>query len=455
MIFQRYPIEEGDKTHTYVVEEKCIYRIKNTKPNGLLYLNCIERTCRAKGRICANNFVRTNRVQHSHPDHALKAEYEIAYAKLREAVHRERRREVRSIHREEIRSMGAETAGLLAWSRVRRTIQRIRQLSMPSCSSFDELTRLLEENDDVYFTYGTLRETVFYHGAIEGHLVFANRELVAALDEMPEIYVDATYGITPFRTHQLLVVLAELFGRPRPIAFAVMKGKMQKDYAAVFTLLKRGVLSFDGVFRTPVSATCDFELGLRNGLKDVWPDIKTIGCNFHFHQCLRRKAASIDTLSTKITGQTSHHTVLFLFMRLSFLPLDRINIGFDAIINYINSQDLAVDYAEFISYFKKTWFKRYPKEQWEVSGRLRRTNNNVEGYNNFLKLSIPPNPNPWVFLEGLVTLAHDASASYHGDKLRNIQPPKDRSLITLPLKNALIDLNEGKINEFEFLWRLA
>lgn len=67
------------------------------------------------------------------------------------------------------------------------------------------------------------------------------------------------------------------------------------------------------------------------------------------------------------------------FTRLSMLLLERITAGFDALLDYINANDLRNDFDDFIDYFRfRTWFRRYLKEHWCVNDRDRRTNNHIE-----------------------------------------------------------------------------
>jgi hypothetical protein len=60
------------------------------------------------------------------------------------------------------------------------------------------MVSLLEGNDDVYTSFGILRESPFYQCTIDDQLVFANLELVSALEENFNIYIDGTFNYTPF-----------------------------------------------------------------------------------------------------------------------------------------------------------------------------------------------------------------------------------------------------------------
>jgi hypothetical protein len=459
MNFIKIAIEDGrEANHFYFNGDLCLYKINRTR-GEVIYLQCTEKNCAARAKISFAGIERTNAENHNHANHSAKAEAEIAYSQIREAVKVDRR-SIREIHREAIRNISAEASGHIAWEHVRRTLQRIRQQhrQLPLCVNLDDLVALFEAEGVVYDTYGQLRDQPFYQGSADGMMVFANLDIVSALPADFEIFIDGTFGVTPFhtRSHQLFVILGEVNGRPRPLLYAVMTGRAQVDYIAILTLAEQVIWSFDGLERTPSVATCDFELAMRSALKAVHPDIRTVGCNFHFCQALHREAQRDAFLSTNVTGPTPQHETLLMFMRLSLLPIDRVDAGFRMLIDYINvTPPLLNHFRDFIVYFQNTWFNRYPKEEWCVSDRNRRTNNHMEGYNMAIKATINNNPSPYDFCDGLLDLAFDASAKYQADLLRHAAPPPDRSNITDVLRVALRELAANDINELQFLRLLA
>lgn len=353
---------------------------------------------------------------------------------------------------------------MLAWEHCRYTLQDIRRSMMPKCESLDQLSGLLQDRDGfAYKSFGVIRGTAFFQASIPEGLIFANMELVAELPDQFRVGLDGTFGIVPFNAEQLLVVMAELRHKMRPVIYAVLTGFSTAHYQAILGYARDHIFNFDGQQRTLNEGISDFEQAMRNALVIVWPNLRRTGCNFHYKQALRRRANKFPSINTQITGRTEHHKVLLMYMALSLLPLNRIAAGIDAIETYVPTPpplpappiNLAADFAGFRAYFNDTWMNRYPQEDWCVSDRNRRTNNNLEGYNNKIKSAIPKNPSPWIFLEALVNLAFDASASFDSDKLRNAPPPADRSLITEPLNIALEELNNGAIDELAFLERLA
>lgn len=441
--------EKRVSVHYFILDEQCIYSAYSTR-KAIKYLKCIS--CNCKGKLSIDIFERTNaNVDHNHQNHQHQADYEIAFEKLRQTV-RESQQPVRDLHKQALRHLSEQASGFLAWKNCRQTLERIRYEEMPRCRSLVQLEELLEDDEGIVFkSFGFLRQTRFYQASVEGNLVFANLELIRELPERLEICLDGTFNVIPFHSRQLLVMMCELRGKPRPVVYVVMNSQRTVAYKSVLQFIKDGILSFDGTERSPVSAITDFEQSIRRALIQVWPQINRAGCNFHFCQSIRRKALSMDRISKYMTGVNIRHRVVKYFMRISFLPLDRIDAGYAAILDFINANNLNNIFERFIDYFHNTWLVRYPREDWCVSERNRRTNNNLEGYNNTIKHSIPINPSLWVFLDRLLDLAYEASSSYYSDVMRNAPPPKDHSKITVPLRIALRRLRAGAINELEFL----
>lgn len=210
-----------------------------------------------------------------------------------------------------------------------------------------------------------------------------------------------------------------------------------------------------GEIRNPKIATSDFEQSLRLALIQVWPEITRVGCFFHQNQAIRRQAKTDGLLSSHYENISVRHQIVLMYMRLGLLPLEQINDGIKAIENTIDENNLTKDFANFKKYFHSTWIIRYPKSDWCVSERQRRTNNNTEGHNNRIKLLIPRNPTPWDFLQCLLDLSIEATAKLDSDIKSNAPPPKDRSKLSEPLKQALNALNDGRINVLEFLKSMA
>jgi hypothetical protein len=406
-------------------------------------------------------FERTNReVEHSHDqDHSVRAGYEIAFEELRNLVRERLDSKVITLYRQVQQRLPPHIGNFMNWANCRRTLQRIRNRAFPPCTSLVQLQNYLEDvNSAVFQQYGTLHGNPFYVGSVEGMMMFANMTLIDNLPGLVELFIDGTFNVTPFDSRQLLVVLAELQGRPRPIFYAIMNTQLIVDYQPVFEFMRDAVFGPD---RQVMSIMKDFEQAIRTAAANVWPNAQSKGCNFHHDQALEKNAKQTAGLVGKLGSGTKHRFILLMFMRISLLPLNRIDAGFEACLDQIQDFDInnadftAADFDEFIEYFQNTWFVRFPRELWCVSDEIRRTNNHVEGHNRKIKETIEENPNPWEFLIGLRDLMIDATMQYERDRRVNAEPPRDLSRLSAPLEEALHKLANGQFTELDFLRFMA
>lgn len=211
--------------HYLSLSENQLYKCYSFRP-GTKYLQCITRGCPCRAKICNGGFQRTNNEVHNHllQNHQPAIDFTSAYEKLKNTVRDNPRLSIRSIHLDLTRQFPQHIAARLPWDFCRRTLQRIRNDQMPVCASIDKFVELLEDNEGlVYNSYGVLRDKRFYQGTENGNIFFANMHLIYCLQPDIKIYIDATFSVTPFHTRQLLVILAELQGRPRPLIYVIMQ----------------------------------------------------------------------------------------------------------------------------------------------------------------------------------------------------------------------------------------
>lgn len=442
----------GKTFHFYSNEEKMLYRLNSSK-KSTIYLRCIEDGCKARAKVENDKLTRTNDAPHNHRNHDDIAVAEEIYNELKQLAITSKR-PIRELQMEKLREATKASSGLLAWEKVRGTLNRLRRETMPACPDLHTFVDLLESNEMVKSAFTKIRQTDFYAGSVDGCVIFCNQELISNTPESFDMFIDGTFSVAPFHAPQLLVVLAEIEGMPRPIVYATMPDRLTKTYISLFEFLRDAVFCFDGSVRKPITFMSDFERASRTAAEKVWPEIELIGCNFHLCQALRRKASTLPELSSKIRGQTLHHTGLKMFMRLSLLPLESVAEGLDALKAFLVEKGVIADFQRFLNYFERVWLRHYEPRTWCVSARKRRTNCNIEGYNHFIKQKIRRNPSPWVFVNAILDLAYDASSKLEHD-LRQRRQRADRSRLTKPMEENLLLLQNHEITVIDFLQAMA
>ena len=103
---------------------------------------------------------------------------------------------------------------------------------------------------------------------------------------------------------------------------------------------------------------------------------------------------------------------------------------------------------KFCRYFYNTWLVKYDVDEWAVNGRLARTNNAMEGFNNLIKKKFRINPSAYSFISSVHALASHCLTLYLSD-LRQPRAIIDRSLLSAPLNDAMKQLrNDGSVRNF-------
>ena len=129
----------------------------------------------------------------------------------------------------------------------------------------------------------------------------------------------------------------------------------------------------------------DCELGLINSLKRIFPDIKIIGCFFHYTRALRSKANELKLLRGDIKNITNDF--LKLLYKAPFI--------FRKDTNYINA--ICEKYMQehkylenFINYYKNQWQKYFKNGMLDYSqiSKSQRSNSYIENYNRRIKLKL-------------------------------------------------------------------
>lgn len=120
------------------------------------------------------------------------------------------------------------------------------------------------------------------------HVIFATRHQLDLLNRAKSWYVDATFKLYRQPFTQLLTVNAFVkavdYVKQVPLVFVLMSGKRKRDYRAVFRELLE-------LLPSPAlqQVTLDLECAVWKVLRQLLPDVKLLGCVFHWTQALWRK----------------------------------------------------------------------------------------------------------------------------------------------------------------------
>jgi hypothetical protein len=113
-------------------------------------------------------------------------------------------------------------------------LKKARRRAFPKCANAEDLDKILSENINMKSQYGEFRGQPFYRKLVGGGsqkaTIFVCQQGVNNLKLDGKLFVDATFGIVPLEFKQLLIVMGEIAGKPRPYAFVLMGSKKKELY---------------------------------------------------------------------------------------------------------------------------------------------------------------------------------------------------------------------------------
>lgn len=175
-----------------------------------------------------------------------------------------------------------------------------------------------------------------------------------------------------------------------------MTRKTQKTYEHCLCYVHENVFSL-----RCESIITDYEIAMRQALKEVVPGIKLLGCWFHFAQAIRRKVASICELFELVRTNDKIRHVYYKIISIALLPFDKIERAFNELA--LEGLELTKHFTPFVKYFRNQWLKRVGAKNFSVFQEEQRTTCSAEGYNGKLGKKFISHPNFFVFVESLNT----------------------------------------------------
>jgi hypothetical protein len=178
-----------------------------------------------------------------------------------------------------------------------------------------------------------------------------------------------------------------------------MKKKSSSYYRALIDGLKQWAIDHNRVF-APAKIRCDFEAGFISAVHQELPTTTITGCYFHFCQAVYRKLAELG-LSADYVANDDFRKRVRMMLALAFLPVAQATVEFQNTIVVGCPPVLLQMFTPLADYFRNYWIPR--AELWNMANVVRRTNNNVEGWNSrFSKLVARHHPDLWRFLTALI-----------------------------------------------------
>ena len=167
--------------------------------------------------------------------------------------------------------------------------------------------------------------------------------------QISEIFIDGTFKVAPKNWYQLL----NIFGYDKthkffmPLAFIILSSKSEEIYNEVFykiiTLVKAhtDLKSFD-----KVKIMSDFEIGLRNAIKNNFESCLLDGCYFHYCKAIWKKIKKLNLFKKDLRFNTI--IISFIMKSYPFIKEGKREIYFQKIKSFTNS--LGGNYLKLTEY---------------------------------------------------------------------------------------------------------
>ncbi|KAL0868257.1 hypothetical protein ABMA27_007788 [Loxostege sticticalis] len=263
-------------------------------------------------------------------------------------------------------------------------------------------------------------------------------------------FADGTFKSVPKPFYQLFTLHVDLCSDSKstqivPVVYALLPNKNQDTYLRLFNIMK-SVLKIN-----ITNFKCDYELGIMNAVKTVYPDAQITGCYFHYQKAIWKKAKELNLTNRKETRQIIRKIAI-----LPLLPAENIPEGCQKLTEIIENESLLPLFETFLKYFAKQWYPRMNPSLLSCSGQRHRTTNALEGWHHRINVKIPKRPSLFLFLQKL-----RKEAKHFDSKLKNSQFQTKKKRYNKYIhfdkkyKKVLTKLKNGQITVITFLKKMT
>lgn len=300
---------------------------------------------------------------------------------------------------------------LLQKNSLRKTVQRVRNRGghapvLPAnCASL-----VIPQNYTQYtLPDGSVENFVLADSGVGDRdriLIFGRSATATWIGNVNKLYVDGTFSLSPIIFSQVFILSAERGGFVFPILFALLPDKTEDTYRRMFTYISAAWSNF-----RPQNISLDFEAGLINAARTVFPVAALDGCLFHLTQNVKKHLRQLG-LFKRYTEDPDFALLVRMIPAIAFVPPQEIEDAFSELSNIA-----PVELVPLLDYFEDTYIGRlarngrrrpplFPHTLWNVYHRtisgVGRTNNFAEAANRQLQQEFGvDHPTIFKFIDGL------------------------------------------------------
>lgn len=224
-------------------------------------------------------------------------------------------------------------------------------------------------------------------------VIFASDQDITTIFSSQHIIMDGTFKVAPDGFAQLYTI--HVWGahghEASPVIHALMRSKNIAAYVFLFERIRQKLQENHGGLGALSEVHMDYELAAHQAMRQIFPEIRLRGCNFHFSQALNRKLQQLG-LRRIWNDDGVNGEWIGCLKALAMLPPFLIRPAFQTIMGNPPAQEngrLDEQFLTFRQYFENTWLNgQFPVEIWsQYDNTGPRTTNHAEGYHNRLNMA--------------------------------------------------------------------
>ncbi|CAH1268746.1 Hypp3974 [Branchiostoma lanceolatum] len=359
---------------------------KTPRPSGAIYWTCKRRPtgpgkCPATVIEKPAGMYRRGNNRHNHPPEMQAATNLRIQAKVRqravENLFRSAGQIVEEVVMEEV-DVRAPNPDLPSITNMVRMANKRRQELRPK-----DPTTLDFELEEQHIPEGFFRKDIRFED--HRHIILASDHQLKMLGGMKTWYMDATFKVVAKPFYQLFgihgFVREDDAEKQVPLVVVFMSHKGKEDYKKVLKKILR-LLPGDPKVKTFVM---DFEAGMWQAVRSLFPGKTRRGCAFHWAQAVLNKIKEFGLIQVYRQREGAHRLMRYL-MSLHMLPYEHVRSTFEALCREAdNANDARLD--RLTAYMRDTWMESifWEVSEWVVFMEPVRTNNDTEGWHRRLK----------------------------------------------------------------------
>lgn len=333
---------------------------------------------------------------------------------------------------------------------IRHNISRNRLKSLPkiptNISEVHETLNLLNVETDRH-------ENFLLCNDFESNIVIfgckANLECLGGADTY---YMDGTFKYCPKFFFQLFTLHSVRNGHYIPLLFCLLPNKLTNTYIQLFTHIVNVAREMN-ILLKPSTIVIDFEIGIHNAVKVVWPSTEIFGCRFHLSQSWFRKIQNLGLVKLYRNTTDEGKWLQHLF-GLPFLAPDRVSECF--VNDFMSDIPRSKSFAELADYLVLTYIAEnslFPPVMWSRNtSDIGLSTNPCESFHaHFSNCFYHTHPNINVFLQTLLEFQVNVYIRIQSVETKALTKTKRTKQAESFLKRHIEMLTNGEISEYNFV----